>query len=68
MGLGPPVCEKCRVIANFDIDTEQWFCPICDNAKCQWSAWDCGLTQEELKDNERFLKFVKGDDDASLVW
>lgn len=70
MGLGPPVCEKCRVYGDIDLKARllgisRWHCPICDNDNMQWSAWDCGLTDEELKANERFLKFVKGMDDAS---
>ena len=60
MGLGPPVCEKCRVAAKYDVDIDRWICPICDNKKCQWHAWDCGLTKEELDDNERFLRFATG--------
>ena len=66
MGLGPPVCEKCQVIGDFSRDAYQtfWHCPICGSEKLKWNAWDCGLTEEELEDNLRFLKFVKGIDDA----
>lgn len=67
MGLGPPVCEKCRVSCYFDIDTEEWHCVFCGNIKPEWNMFDCDLTQEELDDNERFLCFVKGIDDASLI-
>lgn len=63
MGLGPPVCEKCKVISRFDVIIDHWACPICGNKKCQWSAWDCELTLDELEDNERFLRFVKGTQD-----
>lgn len=66
MGLGPPVCEKCRVVCYFDVDTENWHCIYCGNDNPKWHEWDCDLTSEELKDNERFLKFVKGIDDASI--
>lgn len=65
VGLGPPVCEKCRVSCYYDNDVESWHCIYCGNEKPQWHAWDCGLEEEELKDNERFLRFVKGMDDAS---
>lgn len=67
MGLGPPVCEKCRVIGRMSQDETDyfWYCPICNSRKLKWNAWDSGLTEEELEDNERFLKFVKGIDDAS---
>lgn len=66
MGLGPPVCERCRVIANFVASIEhRYTCKYCGNKNPQWNAWDCGLTQEELDDNKRFLDFVKGTQDAS---
>lgn len=67
MGLGPPVCEKCRVVGSYEALMMLWYCPICNNKDMQWSAWDCGLTEEELADNLRFLKFVKGEDDASVI-
>ena len=54
-----------RHIGNYQ-DGYQWACKYCGNRKPQWSAWDCGLNDEELEDNERFLKFVKGIDDASI--
>jgi hypothetical protein len=68
MGLGPPVCEKCRVVVEyFDTRDHYWVCQYCGNKKPQWNAWDCGLTQEELEDNLRFLKFVKGIEDAPTI-
>ena len=76
MGLGPPVCEKCRVVTTFSdkpIDFESdrgwrrtwWQCKYCGNPEPQWNAWDCGLTEEELNENERFLAFVTGKQDAT---
>jgi hypothetical protein len=67
MGLGPPVCEKCRVLGKRSRDFNEpfWGCPICNSRKLKWSAWDCGLTDEELEENYRFLSFVKGIDNAS---
>lgn len=65
MGLGPPVCENCGVLAYYDADVESWHCKYCGNKKPQWNAWDCGLTEEELDDNKRFLDFVKGFENAS---
>ena len=66
MSLGPPVCEKCRVVANYDSSMMFWYCKYCGNKKPQWNAWDCGLTEEELNDNKRFLDFVKGFENASI--
>jgi hypothetical protein len=67
MGLGPPVCEKCKVLGKISRDFNEsfWYCPICNSRKLKWNAWDCGLTDEELEDNYKFLSFVKGTNDAS---
>lgn len=67
MGLGPPVCEKCMIRASFDIDIEIWHCVICGNENPKANMFDCGLTEEELDDNERFLRFVKGINYAPTV-
>ena len=71
MGLGPPVCERCRVLAYHEGKAHQkydasysWVCKYCGNTKPQWNAWDCGLTEEELEANKLFLDFVKGTQDA----
>lgn len=62
MGLGPPVCEKCQVVGTLsrDFNNPLWCCPICGNTKMQWHAWSCGLSDNELEGNLRFLKFVNG--------
>ncbi len=65
MGLGPPVCEQCRVVASYDSSMMFWYCKYCRNKKPQWNAWDCGLTEEELHENKLFLDFVKGYKNAS---
>lgn len=61
MGLGPPVCEKCRVIGELSRDFYRplWSCPICGNAKMQWSAWSCGISSDDLDNNLRLLTFMK---------
>lgn len=60
MGIGPPVCEKCRVIVKekviFDYFTYQ--CEFCNNSYPKWNAWTCGLSDQELEDNYKFLKFL----------
>lgn len=61
MGLGPPVCERCRVIGNLNAE-QRWICPICGNPDMQWHAWSCGIDEEELEGNYQFLKFMKGPD------
>lgn len=76
MGLGPPVCEKCRVVVTLlespidfvsdDVWKRTWWqCKYCGNKEPAWNAWDCDLTEKELDDNERFLAFVTGQQDAT---
>ncbi len=65
MGLGPPVCERCGVFACYDVDINSWHCKYCGNKNPQWHTWSCGLTEEQLEGNAKFLDFVKGFDNAS---
>lgn len=29
MGLGPPVCDKCKQIYNYRLEAPRWVCPTC---------------------------------------
>ena len=66
MGLGPPVCEKCRVITKSKMNNTPdsignfWVfeCEFCGNTLPKWNAWSCGLSDEELENNYKFLKFL----------
>lgn len=63
MGLGPPVCEKCIVLYEFK-HSYGWECPICKiNSPDHMNAWSCGISEEELEGNLRFLKFMQGPKD-----
>lgn len=67
MGLGPPVCEKCEVYGTIDVEQEaenisRWYCPVCNNDHMQWSAWDCGISHEQLVANLKFFKFAMGEE------
>lgn len=65
MGLGPPVCLRCRVIYNYK-HSYGWECPICErNDVDKGSLFDCGIGEEELEGNLRFLLFMKGKDPDS---
>ena len=60
MGLGPPVCKKCQVIYKFK-HSYGWFCPICEqNDPDHEYLFTCGIDENELVANERFLLFIKG--------
>lgn len=60
MGLGPPVCMKCQVLYTFK-HSYGWQCPICEQNDLDHEyLFTCGLDIEELKANERFLRFLKG--------
>lgn len=67
MGLGPPVCEKCRVVGEINEKEKAWACPICGNKKMKMNLFDSIISEEELEDNLRFLKFVKGIEDAPTI-
>lgn len=61
MGLGPPVCQHCKVMGELS-DEKGWHCPICgeldlhDHAGFNIEHW------KQLRRNEKFLRFVKGED------
>lgn len=62
MGLGPPVCMRCRVIYRFK-HSYGWECPVCKmNDTDHMGLFECGISEEELRGNERFLLFIKGID------
>lgn len=76
MGLGPPVCMKCNVIAEptpsahpnygkrVSWGVSYWQCPICKDPDLQGNLFTCGFSEEELEGNERFLRFMKGPEDV----
>lgn len=66
MGLGPPVCMRCRVIYTFK-HSYGWECPVCKiNDDDQRSyLFECGIGQDELEGNLRFLLFMKGEDPSN---
>lgn len=63
MGLGPPVCLRCRVLYKFK-HSYGAECPICetndDNIKGY--LFECGISPDELEGNLRFLLFMQGKD------
>lgn len=62
MGLGPPVCMECRVIYTFK-HSYGWECPICKlNNDRSNGLFECGISEEELEGNLRFLLFMQGKD------
>lgn len=62
MGLGPPVCDKCWVIGKWRNNLNPCYCPVCNSTELNATAWSCGMTQEELDGNLRFLLFMKGEE------
>ena len=60
MGLGPPVCLKCEVIA--ELAQQTWYCPVCHTEDLRKNMW--ALTpkyQQQLEANSKFYKFMRGD-------
>jgi hypothetical protein len=73
MGLGPPVCNKCKVLADLTAKGDArhgvsvsygysyWHCPICGSAELNSNLWEYDeTTQDEIDGNTRFLKFMNG--------
>jgi hypothetical protein len=60
MGLGPPVCEKCWVVTEYEYQTMLWICPFCNSHKQEWNAWDCGIPSEGLDLNREVLEETIG--------
>jgi hypothetical protein len=51
MGLGPPVCTKCRVIKILIDIHPYWKCPICNETKCDKNLWE--LSKEEQTEYQK---------------
>jgi hypothetical protein len=68
MGLGPPVCTKCRVLYTFK-QSYGWECPICktNNANYKVGLWESDFTEKELEDNLKFYNFIKGKSNEDSV-
>ena len=62
MGLGPPVCQHCQVLAHYT-EEKRWHCQYCGETKITDSA-GFGNTErwKQLERNERFYNFMKGKD------
>ena len=59
MGLGPPVCKKCRVYANYSKE-KGYFCDFCNEPQQELGhMWSMGISNDELDGNYRFYKFFK---------
>lgn len=63
MGLGPPVCQHCQVIATFTEHLTQynhhgWYCEYCGNTDCTDNAGICLEQWEKYEKNKKFLDFV----------
>lgn len=73
MGLGPPVCTKCRVFATITekgdprygikvrYGNSYYYCPICGSPELNSNLWEyTEEAQDEIDGNTRFLKFMNG--------
>jgi hypothetical protein len=58
MGLGPPVCENCKVLYTYK-NSYGWECPICKiNSENCLHLWSCGISDEELAANLKLWQFM----------
>jgi len=67
MGLGPPVCTKCKIlyiyIPNEEDPTRQgrWVCPFNEFHE-ESSLWAFSMEEQKLYlDNSKFLRFITKD-------
>lgn len=60
MGLGPPVCQHCQVVASFTDETG-WYCKYCNETDLKENVWPGSDRWRQLWQNEQFLKFVNGE-------
>ena len=69
MGLGPPVCQHCQVLAYYK-ENKGYYCTYCGETKITESAGFSDKRWKELEQNERVLKrfynFMKGKDPNGL--
>lgn len=64
MGLGPPVCDKCRVIGRLSGDL--WTCPVCYSRHLPNNLWEYTEEYQKLfEDNTKFIKFMKGESNGN---
>lgn len=60
MGLGPPVCQHCQVIGKLELASPNgWYCHIC--GETELTDWAGFGSHTKYKENEKFLKFMKGE-------
>lgn len=59
MGLGPPVCDRCIVIAELRNDI--WSCPVCHSIRLSGHLWEyTDEYQQRFENNSKLVKFTKG--------
>ena len=75
MGLGPPVCQHCQVLASYSRLPIRVVRNSTTKTVQQWTNWYCKYCGEtdpndytgfgdwsKYEENEKLLKFVKGED------
>jgi hypothetical protein len=65
MGLGPPVCQHCQVLGHLSTELG-WYCKYCGETDLtDFFPFSLGIRSpeyRELENNEKFYKFVNGED------
>ena len=57
MGLGPPCCDKCQVVAILNNDTKEWKCFVCDNTTLT-NLWRYDQKQQDHNFNTDFYWMI----------
>ena len=56
MGLGPPVCQHCKVLASFNHEKRAWYCEYCGETNLTESAGFDNKYWKQLNENEKEVK------------
>ena len=56
MGLGPPVCQHCKVLGSFSHSERKWYCEYCGETNLTESAGFDDKQWKQLNENEKEVK------------
>lgn len=62
MGLGPLICVECELFAREEVTHEYWRCPRCGGDVLEYLWMFDEEQQRRIHNNDRFYRFVRGQD------
>ena len=64
VGLGPLICVECELFAREDIHHDYYLCPKCGSDVLEYLWMFDENQQRRIHANDRFYRFVRGQDAA----